>query len=805
MDTQAVMTAFRLADRSIVPELIARLRPLVLTLLRDEARLPEPLLEAVLASGDRGLCTEFAKNSLEDACDPAFRIRLAGLGHPESGRALWSAGEWVPELRAAVLAAADPADPGWYAPRGFVARLVRSKERGLLTLARQGPFPELVAHAIRLLARDMPMPVVLDACGALLDCGGGAKALAELADAIGEDSHPGLPALLREAAAASDPAGFLRDRRAPGEWEDPRAATLLLHVRTGARREVLPDAPLDWTLVRREHERRPFTTSELISLSRLPGCPEDLLMEGYRRDPYETAWHAARLPMAALVGPEARRREMYDLGRVVERSIHDGWLPIERLLTEAAPARTFLAALPYDHEPTRRAVAELLAPLGSDPTAWLTLYSRLASRFRGTPAALVAKVGASSERTTRWPAPLDATAPIEPPDALRAVFLQLYRCAPEEAQLALVPHLDLRTLQHLLVSGRPSQRLYDEVVAVHGAAALEAHAAGSCRGEDRDALLDRDEPGVNTLLYEHHSLSREQRARILAGRGRDGGDIVVDKRLIHLLRRIHLGEHRDWLTAGIGSPVPEVADVVVNRLTLHTEGGRLRVVIGLWEGQGPDAVRQLLVPDAGEHNHHWPVGTQRAVAKALDAPDGLGMLRERLAAAEDPERVITHLRKKTRKYDERIRHFLSEGGRLPWEELARAHAEDPLPAGLLVPLLAQPDCHRDLVLDALRTTPVDESDRFNPWFRTALDHGSLTIDDLVRHARPAERVLDYLLHQTWAHGRPTVRLRPSEEVVELIDRHLGVNVEAWAIALQLLSGFHGTLAELITTAGAVAR
>ncbi|KIZ18366.1 hypothetical protein [Streptomyces natalensis] len=42
-------------------------------------------------------------------------------------------------------------------------------------------------------------------------------------------------------------------------------------------------------------------------------------------------------------------------------------------------------------------------------------------------------------------------------------------------------------------------------------------------------------------------------------------------------------------------------------------------------------------------------------------------------------------------------------------------------------------------------------------------------------------------------------------ITALTDEHLGGDVEAWAVCLQLLPTFAGTLPELISTAGAVAR
>ncbi|MEU9116577.1 hypothetical protein AB0D04_33735 [Streptomyces sp. NPDC048483] len=793
MHQTAVKTAFGLTDPSVIPALIARLRTDVLSLLRDGDELPDRLLEAVLASGDRELCTAFASNSHRDACDPAFRLRLAGLGRPENGWALWQ--HW--DVRAAVLAAADPADPGWYAPGGLVETLLKSEVKGILTPALEGPFPELVARALAQSARQLPLPVVLDACGVLLACGGGAESLVGLAGAVENAAHPGLPELLREAAVAPDPASFLRDRRVPGEWEDPEAVAQLRGIRTGIRRS---GAPLNWDLMRKEHERWPFTPNVLITLSQWPDCPEDLAMAGFRAYPRTSAAHAARLPMDVLLGRPARAGR-FDIAALLRRGIPEGWLPVERILAEAAPARSFLAALPYDHEPTRRAVVELLAPLGSDPASWLTLYARLPT-FEGSATALVAEACSSTERHTRWPQPLDADFPAKEPDGARAVFQQLYSCAPEEVQLSLVPHLDMRAVQHLLVSGSPSKRLYGEVVAVHGTAALEAHASDwSLPVEEREALLDVDEPGVNARLYAYcRNITPAERVRILASRGRHGGEELIAPR-----SDLDLGHYRDWVAAGLGSGDLEVARVIVHQIKLRTEAGRLRVAIALWEQQGPDAVRRLMDPVGGEEYHPWPEPTQRAVHQALDGPDGLDVLRRRLAAEENPERVIASLRQQTRVYGAGVHWIVSEGGTLPWAELRRAHAADPFPDEPLWVLTREPDCPHAMLLEALREGPLVRQGHTADSVVRALDRGTLTPDDVLRHARPAQQAFDFLTGTgSWRRITAPAWAQPCTLAAELTAAHLGADVEAWAIALHMMPEFHGTIPELLATSGAVA-
>ncbi|MGW1373577.1 hypothetical protein ACWD6P_04765 [Streptomyces sp. NPDC002446] len=804
--------AFRLADPSLSGALLARLRHEALPLLRRAPELPAHTVEAIVAAGDRELRTALARNREPGGCSRAARLRLAASGDPQIGHALYRTGYALqdPGLQAAVLAAADPAEPDWSAPGGLVETLLGLTEPRsttpplpLLAPALKGPFPHVVAAALPVLAPYLPLTAVLEACGSLL-AHAGAQALTELAGKVEDACHPGLAELLREAAAAPDPAAVLHDRQTPGEWADPAALDVLLRLRQG-RTEDDDRMPvhirLDWDAVRGEHRRRQFSEGALAALSQWPDCPEDLVLEAFRTDPWKTAAKAARLPIEALAGGAADGRR-FDAASFARRGIEEWAWPVERVLAEVGPARSLLAELPYDQEPVRAAVTQLLAPLGTDHTAWLTLYKRL-PRFQGSAAALIANVCASgSRRTTTWPRPQDVTFSAVEPTEPRAVFLRLLGCVAEEVQLALVPHLDRRMLQQLLVFGSPTQRVQDEAVAVHGPVMAEAQIAGSGLWDRVPALLDRDDPRVNARLFETVWLTREQRARILAGVGRDGTRVPLDDRIPALLKECHLGENREWITAGIASGDPEVVDIVLARIRLYTEAGRLRVVIALWERQGPDAVREILRPARFTgHKHPWPQRTQHVVHQALDAPEGLKDLRVRLAAEEEPAHVAAYLRNGTADTvgirTERIRNVVQEGGELPWAELVRANADTPLPDGLLAALTERSDCPRELYLELLRRTAL--LDELRPWgLRSPLREGTITTADLLRHLPVAEDLLYFATDappEAWARGLVEAR--------KLTRQHLGTDVEAWAVALRLLPGFQGTLPELLATAAAV--
>ncbi|MFG2208869.1 hypothetical protein [Streptomyces sp. NPDC048638] len=807
----ALERAFQLADPSLAGSLLIRLRAEARSLLSQGKALPAELVTAVAASGDRELCAALVGNSPPDGCDTAALLRLAELGAPELGRDLYRIGQVQeePGVQAAVLAAADPADPGWHAPGGLVEMLLGAEGASMLAPALKGPFPDVVAHAVRVLVSDLPLPVVLDACDVLL-AHGGPQALADLAGTLGRPAHPGLLALLHEAATAPDPAALLRSRREPGERIDPAAVSVLLRMRgDGEDMGRMPvHVPLDWDLVRREHERRPFRTKRLPALSEWPDCPEDMALEIFRSNPRGAAHSAARLPVEVLFGAEARDRR-FDVGALVRRGVLAGWLPLDRVLAEAAPARRILAALDYDHEPVRKAVAELIAPLGNDPTAWLTFSKRL-RRFEGSATELIAKVCASTKRVTAWPDPLGPGDPgKDEPEGARRVFLDLFGCAPQEAQLALVPHLDMRAVQHLFALREPSPRVCAEIVAVHGSE-LAAHVSRVVLAKDVvDGLLDRDDPLVNAQLFEDHRLGQKERIRILAGVGRGGGAVPVHDRLLSYLGHLDLSGCRQWLTAGIASGDAQVLEVVLDRVRLYTDAGRLRLVIALWERQGPDAVREFLTQSRFHQDRRsWPVRIQRAVLEALDTPGGPNGLRERLAAEEDPARVVALLRNvrtvrdadEPDAYAERIRRIVSEGTEFPWAELIRAHAEDPLPTGLLRALVDERDCPRTLLRACLAAVRLTNHEW---WVRWSLGWGPLTPEDLVQCAQPAATVAAYPSNPylridkgAWTQARAEAR--------QMAREHLGSNVEAWVVALRLLPEFHGTVPELLATAGAVA-
>ncbi|WP_405445311.1 hypothetical protein [Streptomyces erythrochromogenes] len=242
-ESSAVVAVYSLAEKETAAGLLRSMRDEMLDLLNCGYRRPRRLAEAVLASGDRALQAALARNSA--LCTPRQRLRLAGLGVPEIGRALYVAERWTrtggDAVRIAVLEAADPADPAWRAPGGLVAMLLGETGPTDLAAAVHAPFPELALHALRHCGPVLPLPMLLRAARTLL-ARGGPEQLAAFAALVEEEDglgHPGLAALLRRAADAADADA--------GPGPGPGSAASLLAGDPSPTDELLGTSPQTWT------------------------------------------------------------------------------------------------------------------------------------------------------------------------------------------------------------------------------------------------------------------------------------------------------------------------------------------------------------------------------------------------------------------------------------------------------------------------------------------------------------------------------------------------------------------------------
>ncbi len=808
MEDAAVAAAYRFAGPAATGGLIGALRAGTLDLLRREYELPARLTDAVIASGDQELKVALAANLSGTPRMVAVHLRLARLGDPVVGKTLYKAGrpaDGSAEIRAAVLAAADPADPRWEAPGGLVDDVIGRTSRQVVQPGLRAPFPAMVARALHRLGPKLPPSMVLGACRAILEHGGRGEleALAELLPEWDELGHPGLAALVGDAADAPDPAAVLAGEVTATDEAVHRA-------RTYGGWGFACDGPVDWDQVAAEHHRLPLSADAVMALNRLPGCPRDLVMAGYRADPAGTLIRSrGPLPPELILDPAAGLADWHLRG-VLTRGLVGGRLTADWVAAEVRPAEVALISLIEAGQSDGRLradLARLVAPL-RDPAGWLFLY-RTVSRFGGTLGELIASAAAEggSAAGLTWPRAIGAAFPSREPDGARRLFHALLERAEPEVQEAVVPYLDGRAVQHLLVFGNPSRRVRDHVAAVHGRSARIAHASRwDLPPEIVSELLDLDDPEVNAKLYIYGAIAWDERVRILAGRGRDGGAVPVHPGLLDDLLEVKAAHRRDWLTAGHLSGDPAVLRVTLSRCRLYTEGGRLRVLIRLWGRHGPREVRSFLdeteFPGRTKSTHPFPAGTRKAVRQALDAADGLAALRARLAAEEDPARLVALLRRTAAgAVADLVRHLAAEGAAVPWPELSRAHTAEPLGADLLAALSAAPDCPPALLVEALRAGPLQPRAEGMDWLTQALDDGRLTTGDVFHHAWPAPAVLAFLT-ATDINRRPA-RPRwqpPFREVLALTRDALGPGPEAWAALVRLLPGSTGSLPELIRAA-----
>ncbi|UGQ10363.1 hypothetical protein LO772_26385 [Yinghuangia sp. ASG 101] len=789
-------TALRLAGPDVAAALVGRFRTELIPTLAEFANLPAETVEKVLAAGGFDVAACLAEwpdgTHLED-----LLLRAVRLGDPAASADIHARrGQFsVPGLAAAVSAhVADPSAEGWYARHGLVDQL-RAEFRDDPAAAARSRFAALVYTAAVDSCAVAPFAVAVDLCVAVADRGTADDLRALAKEDLG---HPELAAMLTRAADAPSPSAHLADLRPPEEWVDPEAVRAFMGVRTarGRRPEGAPTPPLDWELIRREHERAPLGEDGLAWLTAWDDCPEDLVRDALRGHPASVVRTAARITEAIVLAPELEDRPG-EFARAMVRGLTEGTLAADRVFAEGRSAARTLAALP-DTPAVEAALRDLFAPLGDDPHRWLTLYARL-PRCTGPARELVAEVVANAKPVERWPRPLDAVFPATAPENTRALFLRLVAAMPDAVGIALAPYLDARAVQHLLVFHTVADAVRDAVVAAHGVPALVAYAAhyGLADAEVR-WLLDHDEPAVNALLFAHARLDDAERVRILSGVRRDGGHERVGREVLDVLDGIHPGRHRARLTAGIAGGDPGVAEVIVRRLRITTDSGRLRLLAAVWGAYGPDAVRPLLDP------RRLTAAIVTTVTGLLDAPDGLERLRAASAAADEPRRVVAYLERKTADAESRLRRARQEGMPLPWPELTAAARDARLPADMIMALFHEPGCPREFGLAALEAHVALDGlvvRHTVEWRHVLLDEGVLTPEDMLRHVTRPSRFLPMLVRGP--RGRRTDEVaEPCGEARALTAGLLGDDTDAWAVAIRMFADFAGTLPELLATARA---
>lgn len=433
--------ALRLAPERVTRELGERCRDLLVDDFAVETRLEQKAAAAVLDAEGQGV------EKLLDhtgAWQRSVLLRAARLGDARASARLYGRGWTDPELLDAVFTAVlDPDGAEWGGGFGLRTGLIKQVSTRP-TLLDGCPFPEVTLAAASAGCPEVPFAFAIDFCIRVAeDCG--ASGLRDLA---GEDlGHQGLPELLIEAAESEDPTAVLKARRPRDEWNDPQAFTALAYARCayfGFPPTETP--PLDWDLVRREHERLPFKGYSLAAWTAWPDCPDDLHDAAFRADAYRASRAAARLSPRLLAFPEvADHPEAF--GIILHRAIHEGHFPVEAAFGEPYRAGTLLAELPIREPSVRAALAPIAERIGATPSAWIALYALLEG-FAGAVNALPDAVAAAGRPAT-WPYAQPAAFPATRPEGARAAFTALLGSAAADTLRAVIPCLDGLGLQQL--------------------------------------------------------------------------------------------------------------------------------------------------------------------------------------------------------------------------------------------------------------------------------------------------------------------------------------------------------------------
>jgi len=832
--------AYRFADPGRYDALYERLRPETLAWLRDGTDQPPPaMLEWLCTHQDRSLATALAARPWLPG-NIGFLLRLVRTGSPglfdapvrelvrsltreRPGWARDALGEAVDRVLTALFEVADPADAAWRAPDGLVEFLaVEPFQDGEWTALLAAPFPGLVSRALRALGPDLDPTARLAACR-MLTARSGAAALAAVADAAGdlgddaakEENVFGteLTRHLREAAAAPDPLleldGILArfGARMP-PLGSPLAPLARLRYSCRSADEDLPDGEA----VLREHRRRPLPGRVLVRPALRPGCPVELLLAAYADSPREFD-DANWMPWEALDVPHEDRESRQRLRtELLRRGMAAGWYAPERVFKELSPALDALTAVHgYDAdlpEEVERALADLVAPLGTDPAAWARTYTRL-PRFKGSCTELVTEAAAfaRSDPTPSWPRRIEASEPHPVPDGARAALNVLLAAAPPQATAALAPHLDPRAVQDLLVHGRTSKASRDHLLAVHGKEAALAWASSRHIMRDgADCLLAMDDPDINARLFRYGPLTRTDRVRVLAGIPHGVGrtdDVPISDELAEVMLGGETGQMRPWLLAAVESGDPRLVRIMLGRVKPHTEAARLWLVVRLWERHGPDEVRRLLgettFPTRRTPKHPLPPADHKTIEAALARGpiDGAAQMRAAHAHASAPATLTAGLlRRPWSATKDRIERIEEEIGSLPWDELVATQRAEGIPAEVLAGLARLDDCPDELLLALLRAAPLDgHAD-------SLVNHGRIPVEAYLRHGRPAAVVVRSITKLSTY--RPDGRPHSDEQTLAaLIRADLGIDPETWAVAARILPDFDGTVPELLSTVRAI--
>ncbi|HEY1177232.1 MAG TPA: hypothetical protein VGF17_13835 [Phytomonospora sp.] len=573
-------------------------------------------------------------------------------------------------------------------------------------------------------------------------------------------------------------------------------------------------ADLDWVLIAKAHAEEPFTAPVSASLCARDDCPEELRIALFTAHPGEVAERYPdppaelfSLPLkgsARTKGIRALTARFLKADRVAELVAHAR--PAAAVL-EASRRADLLEPTVWRLQPVHAVVGRVLAAtVGRDVGAWRTLR-RLLKAHKGTVAELCERAAAAPDADGPWPdaEPLPAADAKPSLTGARKAFVVLLDAAGVATQLALLPHLDGRTIADLFTHCVRRHEWFEFVVG-HGTPMLRqafVRSRGKLAVEDLQRLFDLDEPELAGALALRRPMSSAQVAHVMSGRAFAGH--VPDGQVYPAeLRERFLATTGGWTGRhAVTCADPEVQRHILRHVRVRGIVPQLRLLLELWERAGKEAMLELVEADLDPLKYtraEFQAGVVKRVRKMAAAEDEEGekeALREYLAERETPEWQIRRLKGHDNFFRESHEWFIAEIAASPAKNqvgLLSGSGEGHVAAGDPAPRHAL--AAGATLAETLEIYPSTDATDTRRWLVAAIAAGLTTWAEAFTAVAPAAHVLAATADDAPDHWLPELRA-----VVPTLD----LSVEAQLVALGLVRDFTGTVPELLATATEVVR